>query len=217
MTVQVLQPDDSLAPVSHTFYSTQWGPMLILPPLLKRRFAAAAANTVGIFWHYRNMTPYPRLIARYTLGVDSLIGELATLVPQKTDMANILDVGCGYGVPACWMADRYPDATIHGIDPQPERVRIAALALGDRGCCVRGSAPDLPTMDVLLNLATMLDVSHFLQDWELEKTLERPSDHAVAAAPVGQTPLDKAAGTFGVQDKWTPGVLPQPDGDLHHP
>jgi acyl-homoserine-lactone acylase len=33
VTVQVLQPDSSLAPVSHTFYSTQWGPMLILPPL----------------------------------------------------------------------------------------------------------------------------------------------------------------------------------------
>lgn len=33
VTVQVLQPDESLASVSHTFYSTQWGPMLILPPL----------------------------------------------------------------------------------------------------------------------------------------------------------------------------------------
>jgi acyl-homoserine-lactone acylase len=33
VTVQVLQPDSSLAPASHTFYSTQWGPMLILPPL----------------------------------------------------------------------------------------------------------------------------------------------------------------------------------------
>jgi acyl-homoserine-lactone acylase len=33
VTVQVLQPDDSLAPVSHTFYFTQWGPMMILPPL----------------------------------------------------------------------------------------------------------------------------------------------------------------------------------------
>ncbi len=33
VTVQVLQPDDSLAPVSHTFYSSQWGPMLIIPPL----------------------------------------------------------------------------------------------------------------------------------------------------------------------------------------
>jgi acyl-homoserine-lactone acylase len=33
VTIQVLQPDDSLAPVSHTIYSSQWGPMLILPPL----------------------------------------------------------------------------------------------------------------------------------------------------------------------------------------
>jgi acyl-homoserine-lactone acylase len=33
VTVQVLQPNDSLVPVSHTIYSTQWGPMLILPPL----------------------------------------------------------------------------------------------------------------------------------------------------------------------------------------
>jgi acyl-homoserine-lactone acylase len=33
VTVQVLQPDDSLVPVSHTFYSTQWGPMLLIPPL----------------------------------------------------------------------------------------------------------------------------------------------------------------------------------------
>ncbi len=33
VTVQVLQPDDSLALESHTFYSTQWGPMLILRPL----------------------------------------------------------------------------------------------------------------------------------------------------------------------------------------
>ena len=33
VTVQVLQLDDSLASVSHTFYSTQWGPMMILPPL----------------------------------------------------------------------------------------------------------------------------------------------------------------------------------------
>jgi len=33
VTVQVRQPDLSLVPVSHTFYSTQWGPMLVLPPL----------------------------------------------------------------------------------------------------------------------------------------------------------------------------------------
>ncbi len=149
------------------------GTLLILPPLLKRRFENPPPDTEGIAWRYRNMAPYPRRFARCTQQVDPLLSELATLVPQKTDLANILDVGCGYGGSACWMADHYPGAIIHGIDPQPERVRVAALALGDRGRIVKGSAPDLPAMDVLVNLATMLDVSHFLQDWELEKTLER--------------------------------------------
>jgi len=149
------------------------GTLLILPPLLKRRFENPPPDTEGIAWRYRNMVPCPRRFARFTQQVDPLLSELATLVAQKTDMANILDVGCGYGGSACWMAEQYPGAIIHGIDPRPERVRMAALALGDRGRIVIGSAPDLPAMDVLLNLATMLDVSHFLQDWELEKTLER--------------------------------------------
>ena len=149
------------------------GALLILPPLLKRRFESSPVDTRGIDWRYRNLEPYPRLFARYKRRMDPLFDELATLSPEKAPVANILDVGCGYGVPACWMADRYPSAFIHGIEPEPERVRVAALVLGDRGHIVRGWAPDLPPTDVLLDLATMLDMSHFLQDWELETTLRR--------------------------------------------
>jgi predicted exporter/SAM-dependent methyltransferase len=147
------------------------GALLILPPLLKRRFESRPADTSGIDWRFRNMEPYPRLFARWKLRIDPLFDELARLMPKKKAVTNILDVGCGYGVPACWMADRYPGATIRGLDPDPERVRVAALALGDRGHVVTGSAPDLPPAEVLLDLATMLDMNHFLQDWELEKTL----------------------------------------------
>lgn len=149
------------------------GSLLILPPLLKRRFEAAPANTDGICWRYRNMEPYPRLFARYKLRFDPLFSELNTLLPQGNSTANILDVGCGYGVPACWLADRFPAATIHGIEPDADRVRVAALALGDRGRIQQGAAPDLPPTDVLIDLAVMLDMSHYLQDWELEKNLER--------------------------------------------
>lgn len=149
------------------------GALLILPPLLKRRFENSPAQTGGIDWRYRNMEPYPRMFARYKRHLDPLFSELATLLPEKPAMANILDVGCGYGVPACWMADRYPKALIHGIDPQFEQVRVAALALADRGRIVRGSAPDLPPTDVLLDLVTMLDMNHYLQDGELGKTLLR--------------------------------------------
>lgn len=149
------------------------GALLILPPLLKRRFEAAPVNTAGITWRYRNMEPYPRLFARFKLRFDPLFRELETLVPEGMTAANILDVGCGYGVPACWLADRFPDATIHGIEPDADRVRVAALALGDRGRIHRGMAPDLPHMEVLIDLAVMIDMSHYLQDWELEKNLER--------------------------------------------
>lgn len=149
------------------------GTLLILPSLLKRRFETNPADTGGVLWRYRNMEPRLRILACYRLRMDPLMDELAALVPVETDAANILDVGCGYALPACWMADHYPAATIHGIEPDPERVRVAALALGDRGHIISGSAPDLPPMDVLLNLTTMLDVSHYLQDWELERTLER--------------------------------------------
>ena len=148
------------------------GALLILPPLLKRRFERPPADAGGIARRYRNMEPYPRMFARFKQRMDPLFAELATLVPKKPDIANILDVGCGYGVPACWLADRYPGATICGIDPDPERVRVATLALGDRGRIFRKSAPDLPSMDVLLDLVIMLDMSHYLQDWELEKTVE---------------------------------------------
>jgi uncharacterized protein len=147
------------------------GALLILPPLLKRRFEGVAVRTMGIEGRYRDMEPYPRFFARYKLRLDPLFRELPTLLPTRSDMANILDVGCGYGVPACQMAQSYPTALIHGIEPQAERVRVAALALGDQGHIVQGAAPDLPPMDVLLDLATLLDMSHYLQDWELEKTL----------------------------------------------
>ncbi len=147
------------------------GALLILPPLLKRRFEKAPPESGKIEDRYANMEPFPRLFARYKLRLDPLFAELPAFLPEKNGLTNILDVGCGYGVPACWMARRYPRAFIHGIDPQAEQVRVATLALGKRGRIVQGRAPDLPPTDVLLDLVTLLDMSHYLQDCALEKTL----------------------------------------------
>jgi SAM-dependent methyltransferase len=147
------------------------GSLLILPPLLKRRFERPLPADAGIDRRYRNLEPYPRFFARFKRRLDPLFDELAELAPDRETLANILDVGCGFGVPACWLADRYPAAVIHGIEPDAERVRVVSMALGQRGRIVRGSAPDLPVMDVLVDLVTLLDMSHYLQDWELDKTL----------------------------------------------
>jgi SAM-dependent methyltransferase len=149
------------------------GTLLILPALLRRRVEASQTAGESIFGRYSNMTPLPRLAIRCRQRRDPVLDELATLVPQQTDMANILDVGCGYGLPACWLAERYPSAIVHGIDPNAERVRVAAMALNERGRVVEGAAPDLPPMDVLVDMAILIDTSHCLQDWELEKTLVR--------------------------------------------
>jgi len=147
------------------------GALLILPPLLKHRFKRPTSSFASIEDRYSHLEPYPRLFARFKLRLDPLFAELPALLPEKADLANILDVGCGYGVPASWMARRYPKAFVYGIEPQAEQVRVASLVLGDRGKIVQGGAPTLPSTDVLLDLATLLDMSHYLQDWELEKTL----------------------------------------------
>jgi SAM-dependent methyltransferase len=149
------------------------GTLLILPPLLRRRSEASRRVGSSILDRYGSMTPYPRLAVRFRHRWDPIIDELATIVPKQADMANILDVGCGYGLPACWLAERYPTVCVHAIEPDAERVRVAAMALGERGRVVEGSAPGLPPMDVLVDMAVLIDTSHYLQDWELEKTLER--------------------------------------------
>ena len=52
-----------------------------------------------------------------------------------------------------------------GIDPDPERVRIAELALGNRGTVVRGLAPDLPPLPAArADVVLLLDMLHYLDD-----------------------------------------------------
>ena len=43
---------------------------------------------------------------------------------------RFIDIGCGYGVPGSWLLHRYPETTIYGIEPEADRVRVAAMALG---------------------------------------------------------------------------------------
>jgi acyl-homoserine-lactone acylase len=107
VTVQVLQPDSSLAPVSHTFYSTQWGPMLILPPLAfwtaTRAYTLHDVNTENVrgLAQYREMgqardmdefveaiednlsLPWVNTIAA-DRGGDAYYGDIST-VPHVTD------------------------------------------------------------------------------------------------------------------------------------
>jgi acyl-homoserine-lactone acylase len=79
VTVEILQPDDSLAPASHTFYLTQFGPMMILPPLAfwttTNGYAFTDVNVGNIrgFKQYREMGS-ARSIDEFEQAIESNLG-----------------------------------------------------------------------------------------------------------------------------------------------
>src|SRR5262249_10121856 len=64
---------------------------------------------------------YDRLSDTQLESGKNLVEHLGSL-----EGARVLDVGCGTGRLACWIADRVgPSGTVVGVDPLPERIAIA--------------------------------------------------------------------------------------------
>ncbi|MDY6967845.1 MAG: MMPL family transporter [Spirochaetota bacterium] len=161
------------------FYSIV-GAFTILPPILKRLFLIQSDKKIKfqrndsyfskVMRRYRHAEAYPRLFARFKIIFDPMF-------PRLSDFLNspglIIDIGCGYGVPAAWLLERFPDARIYCIEPDSERIRIASHALGIRGTVIQGKAPDIPSTPKHSDAALMLDIIHLIGDKELQLTLER--------------------------------------------
>ena len=90
-----------------------------------------------------------------------------------TGLRTIVDIGTGYGVPSCWLLQHYPDAHVFGIEPEPDCVRVANLALGTNGEVVQALAPRVPDIPRCADAVFMLDMSHFLDDEDFHLTLSR--------------------------------------------
>ena len=153
----------------------------ILPPmveyLLRKRNEDPTKNgnpSDRVLWRYRNMGAYQRLFARFKLRLDPMFSELPSLL-SNSDIRTVADIGCGYGVPACWVLERFPDAIVYGIDPDPGRVSVASRAMGKRGVVTVAGAPDIPKTPGPVDMATMLDIIHFLDDDQFGLTLKRLS------------------------------------------
>ncbi len=150
------------------------GAFLVLPPLLAWYFrkpdqAVAcdreASIEVRVRRRYRRMEAYPRMFARCKLRFDPLFADLEKMVTYvASPVTTILDIGCGFGVPACWCLEYFPGAHVHGLDPDPERVRVAAQAAGQDGSMEVGQAPALPACPDQADLILMLDMLHYLDD-----------------------------------------------------
>ena len=149
------------------------GAYVILPPLLRRRFAPRPLPPpnrehpeVWVRQRFSRLAAYPRLFARFKLRLDPMFGRLAEFLP---DAGNVLDIGSGFGVAAAWTLARSADLRVVAVEPDEDRAGIAKFVLGERGQVHVGAAPALlPEVDAAAVLC--LDVIHHLDDDGLART-----------------------------------------------
>jgi predicted exporter/SAM-dependent methyltransferase len=150
------------------------GAFLLLPPILQWYFATSpscrATDLSGkALCRFHLLEAYPRMFARFKLKYDPLFTDLTGYLPAPEKVKHIIDIGCGYGVPAAWCLEYFPTATITALDPDSERVRIAAMVIGKRGKAFTGWATDLQDDEKKADLILLLDMLHYIDDKGLEK------------------------------------------------
>ena len=164
------------------------GVFFILPSLMDKIFAPIAypADKVVIgsrdhlrrtVLRYRHLPGYPRVFARMKIMMDPMFRELHKYVKNPR---RIIDIGCGFGVPATWLLEIYPDARVFGIEPDVERVLIASRVIGSRGRVEAGRAPDLPHVEGEADHVLMLDMLHLISDDEVKIVFQRIYDKLTA-------------------------------------
>jgi predicted exporter/precorrin-6B methylase 2 len=153
----------------------------IVPPLLSRLFRpephldrkvtpGSREHTREVLNRFRHLEPYPRFFAWFKIRIDPMFPRLAEFVkPGQT----LIDVGCGYGVPATWLLALYPDLRFIACEPSAERVRIATRVLGDSAQVFQSGAIGLPPVASRANAVLLLDMLHYLPENELEEVLNR--------------------------------------------
>ena len=157
------------------------GAYFVLPTLMKKIFAPFPYPTgkfvIGSKEHlrrtvlrYRHLPGYPRVFARFKIMIDPMFAELQKYVQNPRRM---IDIGCGYGIPATWLLEIYPQAQVFGLEPDEERVLIANRAIGNRGSIQVGRAPNLPEVEGSVDYVLMLDMLHLINDEELLLVLQR--------------------------------------------
>jgi len=145
--------------------------------LFKARAASGEAAPVGsaqqrrlVRRRFAHLEAYPRFFAACKMRLDPMFPRLAEFVPAT---GTIVDVGCGYGVPAAWLSTAHPALQFLGVEPNANRAAIAARVIGPAGRVVQSSAPDLPWDQIPdADAVLLLDMLHCLADADLARTLD---------------------------------------------
>jgi len=157
------------------------GTVALVPPLLRRMLIPVAFGEGSVQAgsplhgrhtrrHYRHMEGHLRLLARYKLWRDPMFPRLASFVREPR---VILDIGTGFGLPAVWLLELFPQARVYGIEPDPTRALVASQAMAGRGHVSVGLAPSIPMAPAQADTVTLLDTIHCLSDEVLASTLQR--------------------------------------------
>ena len=113
------------------------------------------------------------MFCRFKLKFDPMFKELPGLLSGSKEPSLILDIGSGLGVPACLLLEMFPHAQVFGLEPAPESQRISNMAVTGQGYIELGAAPDLPAVPEPVDIALMIDMSHFLTLSQFRTTLQR--------------------------------------------
>jgi uncharacterized protein len=148
---------------------------MLLRSLLGVKVAAPARWQDRVELRYQNQGTYVWMFARFKLRLDPMFRELPEFLKGMPQPRVVMDLGCGHGVAACSLLEWFPGLKIYAIDPDFDRVRAAASAIGDRGRLFKAGAPDFESVALpdQLDAVFALDMIHFLSDAEVELTLRR--------------------------------------------
>lgn len=119
---------------------------------------------------YRYQSKFVEQFVHWKLRLDPLFLALDGVVPRT---AHVLDLGCGYGLATHWLATFTDQRTFHGIDYDPDKIRVAQRSAPEsrRIRFEQGDILELefPPCDVVL----LLDVLHYWQPEQQQLILDK--------------------------------------------
>ena len=118
----------------------------------------------GVHREYSALAPeYNRRWSRY---IEANVRETLKRLPALAEKPRILDVGCGTGVLLAALAERWPHASLAGVDPTGEMLAVAGQRLPLSTNLQQAPAETLPFPDDSFDLVISTSVFHYVGEPE---------------------------------------------------
>jgi ubiquinone/menaquinone biosynthesis C-methylase UbiE len=161
---------------------------------LQQRFARFATHVVvraPVLWRVfrgRMTTQFDRLAPEWdaTRVSPERLAPMQAALEQVPDVRRALDLGTGTGAVARMLAERWPDAEVHGVDVSPGMIE-EARRLGGREHYAVADASALPYDDAAFDLVTLNNMIPFFD--ELARITAPGGSVAVAFGLGPRTPI----------------------------